>query len=137
MAVPVKLAAIAFTGLLLVAGCVSQEGKPFAIPTPAPAPQNVNWEEVDKSTARTKEREGKSAWKKTETTTEEKGYLPMSDDEYASALTDALTAVKSENPKLSDSEVEEKARQRADEAKRQYENSYRTRTSTSVKWSSP
>lgn len=137
MAVQAKLSAWMIAGLLTVTGCASRHEKSSAVPKPAP--QNVNWEEVDKSTARTKERQEreKSGWKKTETTTEEKGYLPMSEDEYATALADALAAVKKENPKLSDDEAEEKARVRADEVKRQYENSYRTRITTSVKWTSP
>lgn len=129
--------AIAIVGLLTLTGCASQDGKSSAVPSPAPSPQNVDWDAVDKSTARTKERLEKSGWKKTETQTVESGFLPMSDEDYATALADATTAVRRENPKWSDSEVEDKARERAEEAKRKFENSYTTRTTTSVKWTSP
>lgn len=134
-----KYCATGILGLLVLAGCASQTDKLSPAAVPPPAPQNIDWEKVDKSTARTKERQekGKAGWKKTETELVESGYLPMTEEEYESALATAVAAVRKENPKLSDSEAEEKARLRADEAKRQYESSYRTRTTTSVKWTSP
>jgi hypothetical protein len=60
----------------------------------------------------------------------------MPDGDYAAALASAADEVRKANPKLSDSEVETEAVKRADEAKRKYENSYRTTTTTSVKWES-
>jgi len=128
--------------LLGLAGCTSlPDGKTVpaetAASTPAPRPQNINWEEVDKSTARSKERQQKSAWAKTESSSVERGYFSMSDEDYAAALASATDEIKKANPKLSDSDVETKARERADDAKRKYENSYTTRASTSVKWTSP
>lgn len=135
--------AVVVLGLLAMAGCASAPttkstaGKNPLAASPSPQPQNINWEEVDKSTARTREREKKSAWTKTESTQVESGYFPMSDEDYASALASATNEIRQANPKLSESEVETKARERADEARRKYESAHTTRASTSVKWTSP
>jgi hypothetical protein len=135
-------------GLIIVAfvtlaGCTTApDTEPAAAraSAPTPAPEKINWEEVDKSTARVKERKNRESDRKVTTTeTVEQGFLPMSDDEYVAALTSATEEVRKANPKMSDWEVDTEARKRADEAKRQYENSFRTRasTSTKVEWSSP
>jgi hypothetical protein len=127
--------------LLALAGCVSApEGATSSAhgPSPAPAPEKINWTEVDKSSARVKEREkAKPASNVTVTDNVESGFFLMSDDDYETALTSATEEIRKANPKMSDSEVEIEAGKRADEARRKYENSYRTRASTSVQWKSP
>lgn len=130
---------IASLALLIgFAGCASlsshtkpaQQGE-----SPAPAPEKVNWEEVDRSTARTKERGEKKPADVTKTDTVEQGFLKMSTDDYVSALASAMSDVRQEHPDWSQAAVETEAVRRADEAKRKYESSYSTRTSTEVKWS--
>jgi hypothetical protein len=137
-----KIPVLAVLCLLGMAGCASAPAGGTA-PTEgataarAPAPQNINWEEVDRSTARAKERKAANAWTKTETKEVERGYFPMTEEEYATALASATEEVRKANPQFSNAEVKTKARERADEAKRQHENSYQTRASAGVKWTSP
>jgi hypothetical protein len=127
--------------LLLLAGCAST---PPAANPPMP-PGGPNWEKVDESVARIKERE-KNKGRLVETerssgSTTEQGYFKMSDEDYAAALDSARADVKKANPKMSDADVETEATKRADAAKQKYENTYSVRTSTSAsssyEWKKP
>ena len=91
--------------------------------------------EIDKSVERIKAREKKKAEPVPVTVTNEvkQGYLPMSDEDYARALDNARDDVRKANPKMSDSEIEDRARLQADDAKWKYEHSYRTETTTTYK----
>src|SRR3954467_8008416 len=109
-----------FSILLLggVAGCASPGTN---APNPPMRPGGPNWEEVDKSVQRVKEREsGKARLVETERT-QEQGFRAMSDEEYAAAFDSARLEVRKSNPKMSETDLEKEAAKRADEAKRQYE----------------
>lgn len=129
-----KLRALAAFSLLALAGCNST---PVAKTSVAPSVEAIDWKKVDESTARTKERKSRKAWTKTETRQEEQGYFPMTDDEYAAALENAAAEIRKENPRMSGTEVEARARARADDARTNQEKSYQTRASATVKWTSP
>ncbi len=106
-------------GLLgVLAGCASTSSPEANPPMRAGGP---NWEEVDKSVERIKEREKNKARLVESTRSEEQGFRPMTDDEYAAALDAARADVKKANPKMSDGDVEKEAAKRADQAKRQAE----------------
>jgi hypothetical protein len=129
-----------FAVVVFLAGCATvRESAPPVVVRPFPASPAVaplNWEEIDKSTQRTKER----VLKKQEqprpaiTSTVESGFLPMSEDDYASAKTKAADEIRKANPKMSDSEVDSAAEARAEKEKRLYEQTFRTRSSVSYEW---
>ena len=124
--------ALPFAGLLL-AGCAS-----------APPPENPpmraggpNWEEVDKSVKRLKDRE-KNPPQLVETgRTQEQGFRPMSDEDYAAALDAARAEVRKANPKMADADVENAATRQADHAKWVYEHSVTSSASSSYEWKKP
>lgn len=119
--------------LLPLAGCATS---PPADNPPMP-PGGPNWEEVDKSVQRIKEREkDKGHLVETERKVEQ-GSPTMSDTDYAAALDSARDEVRKANPKMSDSDVENEATKRADKAKRQYESSLSTSASSSYEWKKP
>jgi hypothetical protein len=122
--------------VLSVAGCTSAPSDPTratkdaAIQPANPAVSKApNWAEIDQTVQRIKEREkSRSSWKITDKV--ESGFFPMSDEDYASALNSARDEIRKANPKMSDSDVETNAVRRADEARSNYENSFRQRAST-------
>ncbi len=124
--------------VMLVAGCAStsQSEAPAVASRPVPKEKQPNWEEIDKSTQRTRERAQKKEEKQRPTTTEsvESGFLPMTDEEYARVLSTASDEIRKANPKMSESDVDSAAHERAEKEKRDYERNYRTRTSTSYEW---
>jgi hypothetical protein len=137
-----SLAAIGvLAGALVLGGCVTSQ-EPLTAPVvvrpfPAkPASPPLNWEEIDRSTQRTKERVRvkEETVQPTITHEEKSGYLPMSDDDYATALSKATAEIRQANSKMSDSEVAAAARECADKEKRQYEQTYRTSNSASYEW---
>ena len=130
-----RLASILFAAVL--AGCVSQvESFPESANLPM-RPGGPNWDEVDKSVRRIKDREsGRPRLVETERSTEQ-GFRTMSDEDYASVLDAARSDIRKANPKLVDRDVEQQATKRADEAKRQYELSVSSSASSSYEWKKP
>jgi transketolase len=119
---------------ILLAGCASsprvEDNPPMRVGGP-------NWDEVDKTVQRVKERERpKLAVVETERTTEA-GFFAMTDEEYAAALEAARVEVRKANPNLSDAEVEAEATKRADEAKRRQEASFTRRSTLKYEVKSP
>jgi hypothetical protein len=100
-------------------------------------PGGPNWEEVDKSTSRMKERERSKPRLVEMERTVERGYLPMTEEEYKCALDSAREEVRQANPKWSDREIEDEARKRADAAKAKHESSYTLRESVKYEWKKP
>jgi hypothetical protein len=108
---------------LLLAGCAWPSADTSTPPpaTPAGSSAGPNWEEIDKTVQRVKERErNKPRLVETESHTET-GFAKMSDDDYAAELDKARAEIKKTNPKMSDGDVEAEATKRADQAKRRYE----------------
>jgi hypothetical protein len=124
-----------FTVLLpLLAGCASSLQVES---NPPMRPGGPNWDEVDKSVQRIKERE-KNQPRLVETVrTQEQGFHQMSDDDYASVLDGARSDVRKAFPKMADGEVEKEATKQADEAKRQYEHAISSSASSSYEWKKP
>jgi hypothetical protein len=123
----------AVSALLVLSGCATapSDSNP---PMRAGGP---NWEEVDKSVQRIKERENqKGRLVETERKVEQ-GFLPMSDVDYSAALASARDEVRKANPKMSEGEVEAEAITRADQAKWRYEHSPSTRASSTYEWKTP
>jgi hypothetical protein len=116
--------ALPLAAALLLIGCASPSADTSTNPPPAaPAGSSTgpNWEEIDKTVQRVKERErNKPRLVETETHTDT-GFAKMSDDDYAAELDQARAEVKKANPKMSDGDVETEAAKRADQAKRRYE----------------
>jgi hypothetical protein len=139
-----KAQAILAMGALAVAvaSCATTQAskEPAVVVRPFPAqpekkPTPLDWQEIDKSTQRTKARAlAKPEKAHTVTDKVESGFLPMSEDDYARAKTKAMDEVRKANPKMSESDVESAAVARADQEKREYEQVYRTRASTSYEW---
>jgi hypothetical protein len=131
-----RLAALAF--VVLAAGCASSRppfvsdpaaSGPGAAQTP-PSPKSPNWDEIDKTVQRVKEREkSKPRLVETERTVEQ-GFLPMSEADYTAALETARVEIRKANPKLSDGDVETEAIKRADAAKWTAEHAYSSRASS-------
>jgi hypothetical protein len=95
----------------------------------APIAPGPNWDEVDKTIERVRERE-RTKLRAIETKrTVESGFFVMTEEEYAAALT-ARGEVRKANPALSESEVEAEATKRADEAKRHHDASFQRRASS-------
>ena len=119
---------------LLVAGCASSTSAPPPEPLSGKGP---NWEEIDKTVQRVKEREkNKGQLVETERTTEQ-GFFPMSDADYAAALDSARADVRKANPKMSDADVETEAVKKADAAKYAAEHAYSARASSTYEWKKP
>lgn len=117
----------------LLAGCTTTQ-KPDDTPM---RPGGPDWAAVDKSVERVKERErNKPRFVETERTNES-GYFAMTDEEYATALDTARGEVRKANPKMSDSDVEAEATKRADEARRQHENTFSQRSSVKYEFKKP
>lgn len=112
----------------LLCGCATTQ-----LPDDTPMrPGGPDWAAVDKSVERVKERErNKPRLTETERTSEA-GFPTMTDEDYATALDTARGEVKKANPKMSESDIETEATKRAEEAKRQHENTFSR--STSVKY---
>jgi len=96
-----------------------------------------NWEEVDKSVQRVKERERSKARLVETGRTQEQGFRQMSDEDYAAALESAREDVRKASPKISDGDLEKEAVKRADEAKRKYELSVSSSASSTYEWKKP
>ena len=130
--------------VFLLGGCATSSEPAFAPvvvhPFPAKsekASQPLDWQEIDKSTQRAKARALKKPAEKessTVTQTAESGFWPMTEEDYATAQAKAEDEIRKAYPKMSESEVEKAAVAQADKEKRQYEQTYRTRTSTSQEW---
>ena len=119
---------------ILLAGCAST---PRVEDNPPMRSGGPNWDEVDKTVQRVKERERpKSAVVETERTAEA-GFFVMTDEEYAAALEAARTEVRKAHPKWSDPEVEAEATKRADQAKRRQEASFTRRSTSKFEIKSP
>lgn len=118
---------VAFSGAVALqcAACVSSLETRRATAPVAPANgSGPNWNEIDRTVQRVKEREGsKLRLVETERTTSS-GFAKMTDEEYAAALETAREEISKANPKLSDRDVEAAAVKQADEAKRRAELTY-------------
>jgi hypothetical protein len=131
---------------LLWVGCASSP-TPFArdpaLPANAAAQDQAqttktpNWEEIDKTSQRVREREKKKAEFVETSRTVEQGFLPMSGADYTAALDAARADVRKANPKWTDSDVETEAIKRADQAKWRAEHSYSTRASSTYELRKP
>lgn len=120
-------------------GCASLQPDAAAGATPAPtaSSRGPNWEEIDKSVQRVREREQKRTRLVETGRNVEHGFFPMSDEDYAAALDAAREEVRKQNPKMAEGDVEKEATKRADEAKRGYESSHTTRASSTYELSKP
>lgn len=96
-----------------------------------------NWEDVDRSVERLKERERNRSQLVETGRTQELGLQTMSDEDYATVLEAARGDVKKANPKMSDKEVEKAATKKADEAKRQYGHAVSGSASSTYEWKKP
>jgi hypothetical protein len=124
-------------GALCVAGCASSSrfpGKPVA---PVPGAGSPNWDEVDKTVQRVRERERAKLQAVETERTVEAGFFAMTDDEYASALESARSEIRKANPKMPEDEVESEAIKKADEAKRRHELSFTRRASSTYELKRP
>lgn len=128
--------ALTIAVVLLCAGCALKESKIAADSRPMP-PGGPDWTKVDESAARAKAREESKPRLVETQRTEERGYLKMTDEEYAKVLACALDEVRRANPSWSELAVETEARKRADQAKWDQENSYTVRSSSTYEWKSP
>src|SRR5262245_40062356 len=118
---------------LLLAGCASApqaENPPMRAGGP-------NWEEVDKSVQRIKDRERNKPQLVETGRTQEQGFRQMSDDDYVAALDAARSEVKKANPKMTDADVENAATKQADHAKWVYEHSVSSSASSSYELKRP
>jgi len=122
---------------LLTAGCASAPEEIAEKDNPPMRPGGPNWEEIDKSVQRIKDREqGKPRLVETERS-QEQGFRKMSDDDYTAALDDARAEIKKAHPKMTDAEVEKLAGKRADEAKSAYERTVFNSASSSYEVKKP
>ena len=122
--------------LLLVGGCASSPENPVSS-SPLTAANGPNWEEVDRTAQRVKERERpKARFVETERKVEA-GFLAMTDEEYSKAVESARSEVRKANPKMSETEVETEAVRRADEVKWRHEHSYTQRSSSTYELKRP
>jgi len=122
---------------LLVGGCASSTSAPPPTTTESLPAKTPNWEEIDKTVQRVKERE-KNKGRLVETgRTTEQGFFPMSEADYTAALDSAREEVKKANPKMSDADVEAEAIKKADAAKYAAEHSYSARASSTYEWKKP
>ena len=124
-------------GLLFCAGCASSSRSPGAIVSPSPATGGPNWDAVDKTVQRVKERERAKLQAVETERTVESGFFAMTDEEYATALESARVEIRKANPKMSEGEVESEAIRRADEAKRRHEQSFTRRASSTFELKRP
>lgn len=125
---------------LLVAGCANSPNggsQPAVVTGPPMRTGGPNWEEVDKTVQRIKEREsGKPRLVETDRKVEQ-GFFAMPDADYATALASARDEVKKANPKYSESAVETEAIKRADDAKRSYEHAHSSTATSTYEWKKP
>jgi hypothetical protein len=125
---------------LFLAGCANSPNggsQPAVVTGPPMRTGGPNWEEIDKSVQRIKEREsGKPRLVETDRKVEQ-GFFPMSDADYAAALASARDEVRKANPKMSESAVETEAIKRADDAKRSYEHSHSSTATSTYEWKKP
>jgi hypothetical protein len=128
----VSVVLLVAVSLLHNLGCASSSRSPSASDVPPPRAGGPDWEEVDKTVARVKERERVRKSAVTTTYSTESGFFPMTDDEYAAALESARAEVRKANPDLSASDVESEAVKRADEAKRQQDMAFTGRAKATV-----
>jgi outer membrane murein-binding lipoprotein Lpp len=99
----------ALIGAALLAGCATEVEKIPEHTNPPMRPGGPNWEEVDKSVQRIKDREaGRPRLVETVRATEQ-GFHEMSADDYAAALDAARADLRKANPKISDSDLEQQA----------------------------
>ncbi len=121
----------------MLAGCASPSHSPSAtIATPQRA-GSPNWDAIDGTVQRVKERERTKLQAIETERTVESGYFAMTDEEYATALESARSEVRKSNPKLPESEVESEAVKKADEAKRRHEQSFTRRASSTYELKRP
>jgi hypothetical protein len=124
-------------GLFFVAGCASSSHSPSTTVGPPPNTARPNWDAVDKTVQRVRERErAKLQAVETERTVESR-FLAMTEEEYAAALDSARSEVRRSNPKMSEGDVEAEAVKRADEAKRSHEQSFTRRASSTYELKRP
>ena len=123
-------------GVVVLAGCSS--APPLAsVPNPPPAPGGPKWDEIDKSTERTKARATASKGTLTVADNLEAGYFAMTDEEYAAALSTARDEVKKANPAIKEADLEKEAVRRADAARAKHEHAFSVRGSRTYEWKSP
>jgi hypothetical protein len=121
----------------LLAGCESRVESIPEKTNPPMRPGGPNWNEVDKSVQRIKEREqGRGRLVETASSTEQ-GFHPMSDDDYAAILESARADIRKSTPKISVADLEQQATKRADQAKHDYEHAVASRASSSYEWKKP
>lgn len=119
--------------LPFLAGCATTS----PVDNPPMRPGGPNWEEIDKSVQRIKDRE-KNKPRLVETARhEEQGFARMTDEDYASVLDAARVDVRKANPKMSDADIETEATKRADQAKRDYERSFSRSAGSTLEWKRP
>ena len=116
-----SLVFLAAVPLLFVAGCASPPVEVDAASNPPMPAGGPNWEQVDKSVQRIKDREQNKARLVETARTEEQGFRTMSDDDRAAAFDAARVEIRNANPKMSESDVDKEAAKRADDAKRECE----------------
>ncbi len=121
---------------LLLSACASTPRADTAA-NPPMRPGGPDWDAVDRSTQRTKEREENRPRLVETARSQEQGFRTMSDDDYAAALDAARADLRKANPKISDGDLEQQAAQRADHAKWQYEHSPYSSASSSYELQRP
>lgn len=126
-----KTFALAF--LLVFAGCATASKDP----NPPMRAGGPDWEKIDQSVQRIKEREQNKARLVETARTREEGFRPMSDADYAAALETARAEIKKANPKIADADLEKEATLRADTARRQYEQAFTRSASSTYEWKKP
>lgn len=125
--------AVMFT-LASLAGCAS----PVKVDSNPPMrPGGPNWEEVDRTAQRVKEREQNKPRLVEVERSQEQGFRRMSDEDYAAELDRARAEAKKADPKRADAEIEKEAVRRADEARRGYERSVQSSASSTYEWKKP
>ena len=124
-------------GALLLAGCASQSHSPGTNVAPPLRASGPNWDAIDGTVQRVKERERAKLQAVETERTVESGFFAMTDEEYAVALESARAEVRKSNPKMPESDVESEAVKRADEAKRRHEQTFTRRASSTYEIKRP
>lgn len=120
---------------LLFLACSKKPDTPPVTATPM-RPGGPDWEAVDKTVQRVKDR-AKSKPRLVETSrTTEQGFAPMTDEEYEELRHQLWDDIHKSRPDLSEFEVDRLSKALADQKRQQSELRYRSTTSSTYEWKS-